>query len=135
VLLSSYTTIYEHRRVWRYRRGNLNPYIEEEQKTQRPKEKVQKDKQRSTQHTHKTKDRVFVIYWKYTIILYILVHMILFLKQDYRSLFGAQISFYVMPLVLSSKNWHPISIDIDKEDSDEKTMFVLPARVFSSNVT
>jgi hypothetical protein len=63
------------------------------------------------------------------------VHMILFLKQDYRSLFGAQISFYVMPLVLSSKNWHPISIDIDKEDSDEKTMFVLPARVFSSNVT
>jgi hypothetical protein len=34
------------------------PYIEEEQKTQWPKEKVQKDKQRSTKHTHKTKDRV-----------------------------------------------------------------------------
>ena len=29
-------------------RGNQNPYIEEEQKTQWPKEKVQKDKQRST---------------------------------------------------------------------------------------
>ena len=38
--------------------GNENPYIEEEQTTQWPKEKVQKDKQRSTKHTHKTKDRV-----------------------------------------------------------------------------
>jgi hypothetical protein len=35
-----------------------NPYIEEEQTTQWPKEKVQKDKQRSTKHTYKTKDRV-----------------------------------------------------------------------------
>jgi hypothetical protein len=42
----------------RYQRGNQNPYIEEEQTTQWPKEKVQKDKQRSTKHTHKTKDRV-----------------------------------------------------------------------------
>ena len=33
-------------------------YIEEEQTTQWPKEKVQKDKQRSTNHTHKTKDQV-----------------------------------------------------------------------------
>ena len=39
-------------------RGNQNPYIEEEQTTQCPKEKGQKDKQRSTIHTHKTKDRV-----------------------------------------------------------------------------
>ena len=46
------------RRVWRYQRGNQNPYIEEEQKTQWPKEKVQKNKQRSTKHTYKTKDRV-----------------------------------------------------------------------------
>jgi hypothetical protein len=46
------------RRVWRYQRGNQNLYIEEEQKTQWPKEKVQKDKQQSTKHTHKTKDRV-----------------------------------------------------------------------------
>ena len=46
------------RRVWRYQRGNQNPCIEEEQTTQWPKEKVQKDKQRSTKHTYKTKDRV-----------------------------------------------------------------------------
>ena len=38
--------------------GNQNPYIEEEQTTQWPKEKGQKDKQRSTKHTYKTKDRV-----------------------------------------------------------------------------
>ena len=38
--------------------GNQNPYIEEEQTTQWPKEEVQKDKQRSTKHTNKTKDRV-----------------------------------------------------------------------------
>ena len=38
--------------------GNQNPYIEEEQTTQWPKEKIQKDKQRSTKHTYKTKDRV-----------------------------------------------------------------------------
>jgi hypothetical protein len=31
--------------------GNQNPYIEEEQTTQWPKEKVQNDKQRSTKHT------------------------------------------------------------------------------------
>jgi hypothetical protein len=38
--------------------GNQNPYIEEEQTTQWPKEKAQKDKQRSTKYTYKTKDRV-----------------------------------------------------------------------------
>jgi hypothetical protein len=43
------------RRVWRYQ---SNRYIEEEQRTQWSKEKVQKDKQRSTKHTYKTKDRV-----------------------------------------------------------------------------
>jgi hypothetical protein len=39
---------------------NQNPYMEEEQTTpwQWPKEKVQKDKQRSTKHAYKTKDRV-----------------------------------------------------------------------------
>ena len=46
------------RRVWRYQRVITNPYIEEEQTTQWPKEKVQKDKQRYTKHTYKTKDRV-----------------------------------------------------------------------------
>jgi hypothetical protein len=50
-------TIFIVKRVWRYQRGNQNPYIEE-QSTQWPKEKVQKDKQRSTKHTYKTKDRV-----------------------------------------------------------------------------
>ena len=38
--------------------GNQNPQIEEEQTIQWPKEKGQKDKQRSTKHTHKTKDQV-----------------------------------------------------------------------------
>ena len=38
--------------------GNQIPYIEEEQTTQWPNEKVQKDKQRSTKHTYKTKDGV-----------------------------------------------------------------------------
>ena len=46
------------RRVWRYQKGNQNPYIEEEQTKQWTKEKVQKDKQRSTKHTHKTKEQV-----------------------------------------------------------------------------
>jgi hypothetical protein len=46
------------RRVWRYQRGNQNPYIKEEQTTEWPKEKVQKDKQRYTKHTYKTKHRV-----------------------------------------------------------------------------
>ena len=37
--------------------GNQSTYIEEEQTTQWPKEKLKKDKQRSTKHTYKTKDR------------------------------------------------------------------------------
>jgi hypothetical protein len=40
-----------------YFMSDQKPYIEE-QTTQWPKEKVQKDKQRSTKHTYKTKDRV-----------------------------------------------------------------------------
>ena len=40
------------------KRGNQIPYIEEEQTTQWPKKNAQKDKQRSTKHTHNTKDRV-----------------------------------------------------------------------------
>jgi hypothetical protein len=39
-------------------KGQSESYIEEEQTTQWPKEKVQKDKQRSTKHTYKTKDQV-----------------------------------------------------------------------------
>jgi hypothetical protein len=46
------------RRILKYQRGNQNPYIEEEQTTQWSNENKQKDKQRSTKHTHKTKDRV-----------------------------------------------------------------------------
>ena len=46
------------RRVWRYQSSNQNSYIEGEHTTQWPKEKVQKDKQRSTKHTRKSKDRV-----------------------------------------------------------------------------
>ena len=56
-----YRPCYQHplsRRVWRYQRDNQNPYIEEEQTTQWPKEKVQKDKQRSIKYTYKTKDLV-----------------------------------------------------------------------------
>ena len=37
----------------RYQRGNHNQYMEEEQTTQWPNEKVQKDKQLSTKHTYK----------------------------------------------------------------------------------
>ena len=50
--------IYLIRRVWIYQRGNQNPYIEEEQTTEWPKEKGQRNKQRSTKHTYKTKDQV-----------------------------------------------------------------------------
>jgi hypothetical protein len=39
-------------------RGNQSSKSKEEQTTQWPKEEVQKDKQRSTEHTHETKDRV-----------------------------------------------------------------------------
>ena len=45
------------RRVWRYQKGNHNPYIKE-QTTQWRKEKVQKEKQRSTKHTYIAKGRV-----------------------------------------------------------------------------
>ena len=38
--------------------GNQHSYIDKEQTTQLPKETVQKIKQRSTKHTHQTKDRV-----------------------------------------------------------------------------
>jgi hypothetical protein len=48
-----------HRNI--FIRGNQNPYIEEEHTTQWLKEKVQKDKQRSTKHTHKIKDHRVII--------------------------------------------------------------------------
>ena len=52
------TVNFSVRRVWRYQRGNQNLHIEEEQITRWPNEVVQRDKQRSIKHTHKTKDRV-----------------------------------------------------------------------------
>jgi hypothetical protein len=51
------------RRAWTYQTDNQNPYIEE-QTRQWPKEKAQKDKQRSTKHTHKAYDRVIRILLK-----------------------------------------------------------------------
>ena len=47
-----------HKKSLKIQRDNQNLYIEEEQTTKWPKEKGQKNKQRSTKHTHKTKDRV-----------------------------------------------------------------------------
>jgi hypothetical protein len=47
----TYFSILWSRRVWRCQRRNQNPYIEEGQTTQWPKEKVHKDKQRSTKKT------------------------------------------------------------------------------------
>jgi len=41
-----------------YQMGNHSPHIEEEQTTQWPKEKIQKEKIRSTKHAHETKDRI-----------------------------------------------------------------------------
>jgi len=38
--------------------GNHSPYIEEDQTIQWPKQKVQRDKQRSIKHTYKTKVRI-----------------------------------------------------------------------------
>ena len=64
-LINNILIVYGHiqpvvtiRRASRHQSGNQNPYIEEEQTTQWPKEKVQRDEQRSTKHTLKTKDRV-----------------------------------------------------------------------------
>ena len=46
--------MFQYRRVCKYQMGNQNPYIEEKQTTQWEKEKVQKEKQRSTRHTHQS---------------------------------------------------------------------------------
>ena len=52
------SSAYNFKKSLKRPKGNQNSYIEEEQTIQWPKEKEQKDKQRSTKHTHKTKDRV-----------------------------------------------------------------------------
>jgi hypothetical protein len=48
LMINKHTQWHAQKRVWRYQTGNQNPYIEEEQTTWWPKEKGQKDKQRST---------------------------------------------------------------------------------------
>jgi hypothetical protein len=48
----------QYKKSLKYQSGNQNSYIEEEQTTQWPTEKVQNNKQRSTKQTHKTKDRI-----------------------------------------------------------------------------
>ena len=51
LILDLSSSMFPIRRAKRYQRGNQNPYIEEKQTTQWPKENKQKDKQRSTKHT------------------------------------------------------------------------------------
>jgi hypothetical protein len=62
ILISIFNVFHFNRTSWINKShviwGYLSPYIEEEQTTQWSKEKVQKDKQRSTKHTYKAKDRV-----------------------------------------------------------------------------
>ena len=58
IQICSFTGTEVGRRALRYQRGYQNLYIEGEQTTQWPNEKVQKNKQLSTKHTHKTKDLV-----------------------------------------------------------------------------
>ena len=78
--------------------GNQNRYMEEEQTTQWPKEKVQKDKQRSTKHTYKTKDRVtFNIYNTMTMKNRYLSLFTMNLKKNIQSL-GTQINNHFHPL-------------------------------------
>ena len=59
--MSFFINIYHHiQKSLKIPKGQSESYtsIEEEQTTQWPKEKVQKDKKRSTKYTHKTKNRV-----------------------------------------------------------------------------
>jgi hypothetical protein len=56
VLNTNFNEFEDTQEVIRICISNIRPwYIEEEQTTQWPKEKVQKDKQRSTKNTYKTK--------------------------------------------------------------------------------
>ena len=54
ILVRNYINV---RRVWRYQRGNQNPYIAKEQTTQWPKEKVQKNKRTLEKTEGETKTR------------------------------------------------------------------------------
>ena len=59
------TCIWSIKKSLKIPKGNQNLYIKKEQTTQWPKEKRQQDKQRSTKHTHKNKDRVTRTQLKY----------------------------------------------------------------------
>ena len=63
---STNTDCYFIRRVWIYQRGNQNSHIEE-QTTQWPNEKLQKDKQRSTKHTQEPKRKVRLVLFLFCI--------------------------------------------------------------------
>ena len=95
-------------RVWRYQRCHQNAYMEEEQTTQWSKEKVQKKKLRSTNHTH--------TYIMTHILFYILWHMsydakymtcltlqnaYIFITQSYLMLYIIWHMFYVIYII-----WH-----------------------------
>ena len=54
---TTYKTVYFTKKSLKIPRYH-NPYIKEEQTTQWPNEKVQKNKQQSTKHTYKANDRV-----------------------------------------------------------------------------
>ena len=61
ITMCFFINIYHHiQKSLKIPKGQSESYtsIEEEQTTQWPKEKVQKDKKRSTKYTHKTKNRV-----------------------------------------------------------------------------
>ena len=95
-----------------YQRGSQNPYIEEEQTTQWPKEQIQKDKQESRKHTDKTKHRVtrtlleqgvkkhiHYIYGRYIIICIFLINGNRFIARNKNP-----IKLYLFNYVLNLKN-------------------------------
>ena len=57
---------------------NKNLYIEEEQTTQWAKDKVQKDKQRSTKHIYKTKERVTQLFRRHGIVCFFISLSLIF---------------------------------------------------------
>jgi hypothetical protein len=58
IVCSKFYKLYKYNINISHNKTTVQLYIEEEQTTQWPKEKVQKDKQRSTSHKYKTKDLV-----------------------------------------------------------------------------
>jgi hypothetical protein len=110
-------------RVWRYQRGYHNLYIKEEQTTQWPKEKVQKDKQWYTKHIYQSKDQTplktgnelrcsnFLVLCPRATIIYMTCQRIV-----YRNLFTMTLSvvFYLIDFILSwrqsERRYHAVSL-------------------------